>query len=531
MSFDRFGNRLIERLWVKLQNTPSILRSLALLIVYTVVGIALEEFGDILRTSSEVTPWDPAAGWYVVLLLSFGLRYIPVLIIISLIEAVVGNTNEYLIGIIVYSTLALIVYGGASALLVYKFDFDPRLLRLRDVVVFTVIFVFASLVVATLDISSLLALRQIELSEWISKTMHEWAGESTGIAMLAPPLLILFRKLPWLNKRLTLQSSPPNINFRLPKFRELGEWLGIFTVTVLFTWVAHGAIKTEGLDYTYFSFIPLTFIGVWKGFETTTIVVLLINITTAILVGKNIGNSDTLALQFGLMTITYIGLLLSAFVNAKTQESIKRKELEKQLRYDATHDSLTGLYNRAWFLERLEQIGQTNPENCLFAVLFLDIDRFKTVNDRFGHTVGDRLLVQIAQKLQKCLPECTSVSRLGGDEFTIILEKLTNISQVSQIAEVICQRLRQTYMVDGYKVFTTVSVGVALSSGSASKSGFQYHQETSNLLRDADIALYEAKAKGKSQYVIFDSQMYEKVMMQAQLEHDLRQAINELNNQ
>ena len=121
----------------------------------------------------------------------------------------------------------------------------------------------------------------------------------------------------------------------------------------------------------------------------------------------------------------------------------------------------------------------------------------------------------------ECLPESTPVARLGGDEFTIILEGITDILQVSQIAEVICQGVGQTYVVDGYEVFITASVGIALSSGD--------RQEVFNLLRNADIALYEAKTRGKAQYAIFDGQMYDKVVAQAQLEQDLRQAINELN--
>ena len=195
--------------------------------------------------------------------------------------------------------------------------------------------------------------------------------------------------------------------------------------------------------------------------------------------------------------------------------------LEKQLRYDATHDNLTGLYNRAWFLDRLEQTqNQANEnKNYLYAVLFLDLDRFKTVNDSLGHLIGDRLLILIAQKLRECLPEHTSIARLGGDEFTIILEDISDIDRVSQIAEAICHNLGQTYIIDRYQLFITVSIGIAVNS-SASQS--------LNLLRDADIALYEAKAKGKSQYVVFDSQMYERVVTKTELEQDLRQAINEL---
>lgn len=523
MSFDRVDTGIVQRLWIWLQNSSGIWRVLILLTVYVVVGVALEELADLLRSSWNVQPWDPAAGWHIVLLFGFGLRYLPVLPIAPFLgEVLFQPQGDSLINGTIYSILVPIIYGAASALLLYRLDIDPRLFRLRDVVRFAVVFAIASLFLAIFKLGFLLALSQIEPSEWFSQMMHEWAGEATGIALLAPPLLILLRRFPWLNKRLTLRGLPPDIHLKPPKFKDTKEWLALFTVTILFTWAAHGRGQPENLDYAYFTFVPLTFVCAWKGFESTTIITLLINIMAVSFVGKNANNNDALALQFGLMTITYIGLLLSAYVSARNRETTKRKNLEIRLRYDATHDSLTGLYNRAWFLEHVEKTQQQADErDYRFAILFLDLDRFKTVNDSLGHAAGDRLLVQIADRLQECLPESTLVARLGGDEFTIILEELTDISQASQIAGVICQRLGQTYIVDGYEVFTTVSIGVAFSS-----SG---RQEVPNLLRNADIALYEAKTRGKSQYAVFDSQMYDKVMLQAQLEQDLRQAINELN--
>ena len=524
MSSRQIGNGIIGRLWKWLQNSPAPVRSLLLLVIYIVVGVALEKLAVLFGSSWQVQPWDPAAGWHIVLLFGFGLRYIFAVPIAPFIEYFLFKSQgEGIVSVTLSGVYVASFYGAASALLLYKWDLDPRLSRLRDVVKFSVTFVVASLCVAIFNISSLLALGKLEPSEWISKVMHGWAGEATGIAMLAPPLLILLRRFPWSQKHLTLQGSPPDISLRLPRFNEIKDWLGLFALTTLFTWAAHGGIKSKGLDYAYFTFVPLTLVCAWKGFESTTVITLLINIMAVSFVGKKVGSNDPLVVQFGLMTVTYVGLLLSAFVSARNRESDLRKGLEQQLRYDATHDSLTGLHNRAWFLDRLEQTKNkaSENENYLYAVLFLDLDRFKTVNDSLGHLVGDELLVLIAQKLRECLPETTSVARLGGDEFTIILEELMNISQASQTAEEICQHLRQTYIVDNYKVFITASMGIA----------FNYrNSQNSNLLRDADIALYEAKARGKSQYVVFDRQMYERVITRTQLEQDLRQAIDELDN-
>ena len=530
MSGDRLDSEIVQKeivqkCWIWLQNCPGVWRSLTVVVFYITIAVALEKIASIFCSSNQGQPWNPAAGWRIVLLFGFGLRYVLVLPIVPFLKNVLfQNLDHSLIGGMIYGILVFIVYGAASTLLLYKLDFEPRLLRLPDVVKFSVVFACASLVFAILDVGSLLALEKIELSEYFSQTMREWGGEATGIAMLAPPLLILLRKFPWSEKRLTLRDSPPDISLRLPNYQDTKEWLGLFTVTVLFTWAAYGGIQSESLDYAYFTFVPLIFVCAWKGFELTTIITLLINVMAVSFVGKNANNTDTLTLQLGLMTVTYVGLLLSAYVSARNIESTKNQDLEEQLRYDATHDSLTGLYNRAWFLDSLEKTQQQADENedYLFAVLFLDLDRFKMVNDSLGHVAGDRLLAQIAARLQECLPESTPVARLGGDEFTIILEGITDISQVSQIAEVICQGVGQTYVVDGYEVFITASVGIALSSGD--------RQEVLNLLRNADIALYEAKIRGKAQYAIFDSVMYDKVVAQAQLEQDLRQAVNELNS-
>lgn len=523
MSSRQIDPKIVSRLWRWLQNSPAVWRSLVLLVFYISVGLALEELADRFRTDWQVQPWDPAAGWHIVLLLAFGLRYIFAVPIAPFLgDVLFKSQGENAISGMLSSVSVTIFYGVASALLLYRLDFDPRLTRLPDVVKFAVIFVLASLGAALLNMSSLLALGQVEQSKWFSKVMHAWAGQATGIAMLAPPLLILLRRFPWSPKHLTLQGSPPDISLRLPRFNEIRDWLVLFALTISFTWAANGGIQSKGLDYTYFTFVPLTLTCAWKGFESTTVIILLINLMAVGFISTT-ASGDPLAIQFGLMTVTYVGLLLSAFVSARSQEINRRKSLEKQLRYDATHDSLTGLYNRAWFLDRLEQVQHkaSENENYLYAVLFLDLDRFKTVNDSLGHLVGDRLLVLIGQKLRECLPESTAIARLGGDEFTIILEDLSDIARASQIAEAICRNLRQTYIIDRYQLFTTVSVGVAVNSGAS---------HNLNLLRDADIALYEAKAKGKSQYVVFDRQMYERVMIKTELEQDLRQAINELDN-
>jgi diguanylate cyclase (GGDEF)-like protein/PAS domain S-box-containing protein len=197
-----------------------------------------------------------------------------------------------------------------------------------------------------------------------------------------------------------------------------------------------------------------------------------------------------------------------------------RKHAEERLLHDALHDVLTRLPNRTLFMERLRQaiLLAQRTKGSLFATLFLDLDRFKVINDSLGHMIGDQLLVAIAQRLMTCLRPNNTVARLGGDEFVILLEDIKDSSQVTAIADRIQQELMQPFNLSGHEVFTTVSIGIALSS-----TGYTLAED---VLRDADIAMYRAKAKGRACYAIFSKGMYTRAVAQLQLETDLRWAID-----
>jgi diguanylate cyclase (GGDEF)-like protein/PAS domain S-box-containing protein len=202
------------------------------------------------------------------------------------------------------------------------------------------------------------------------------------------------------------------------------------------------------------------------------------------------------------------------------QDITERKRAEQQLLHEAYHDALTGLPNRAWFVEQLEKslesVKQGKEE--LFGILFLDLDRFKVINDSIGHMYGDQLLVGIAERLRKCLRPGDKVARLGGDEFTILLSGVREVGEVIDVANRIQKEIAHPFKLSGYEMFTTVSIGIALST-----SGYEAPEE---LLRDADTAMYQAKSSGKAQYVIFDKGMHARAMNLLQLESDLRRAID-----
>jgi len=197
-----------------------------------------------------------------------------------------------------------------------------------------------------------------------------------------------------------------------------------------------------------------------------------------------------------------------------------RIQVQTKLKYDALHDTLTGLPNRNLLMERLELAihRAKRLENYHFAVLFLDLDRFKVINDSLGHLAGDKLLIAIAQKLQATFREIDLVARIGGDEFVILLEDIKDIQEAVHATERIFTELEIPTTIEKREVYTTASIGVVLVT--------KDYEEASHLLRDADIAMYRAKANGKGRYEIFDAEMHKQALKRMHLENDLRRAID-----
>jgi diguanylate cyclase (GGDEF)-like protein/PAS domain S-box-containing protein len=206
----------------------------------------------------------------------------------------------------------------------------------------------------------------------------------------------------------------------------------------------------------------------------------------------------------------------------------ERKRVERQLLHGAFHDALTGLPNRVLFLDRLGQaIRRSNQSpDYKFGLLFLDLDRFKVVNDSLGHVLGDKLLVALAHRLQSCVRASDTVARLGGDEFTILLDHIQSLSDATLAAKKIQKELTIPFNIEGHEVFTTASIGIVFSRGEATDTGeSNLYTHPEEFLRDADIAMYRAKALGKARHEVFNLAMHDQTMSLLQLETDLRLAI------
>ena len=202
-------------------------------------------------------------------------------------------------------------------------------------------------------------------------------------------------------------------------------------------------------------------------------------------------------------------------------DNTERKQAEEKLVFDAVHDALTGLPNRILFLDRLSHCIESSSRrrNSRFAVLYLDLDRFKVVNDSLGHLLGDQLLVEIGTRIKSVIRKGDTLSRLGGDEFAILCEEIEDIGVVTNLATRIHEELAQPIDLAEQQIVVGCSMGIT-------ESGFGYDRPE-DMLRDADTAMYRAKARPGSTYEIFDATMHERAMNVLQKETDLRQALEE----
>ena len=196
------------------------------------------------------------------------------------------------------------------------------------------------------------------------------------------------------------------------------------------------------------------------------------------------------------------------------------KEAEIQIYHQAFHDTLTNLPNRALFMEHLGMAikRRKRRDDYHFAVLYLDIDRFKLVNDSLGHSVGDNLLIAFAARIQNSLREIDTLARMGGDELVILLEDIENDKYASSVAERLQQELKRPFMVNGKEVFAPASFGVVIDT--------EQYELPEDIIRDADAAMYHAKEKGRAQFKVFDKKLHQKALHLLQRETDLRKAIH-----
>jgi diguanylate cyclase (GGDEF)-like protein len=202
------------------------------------------------------------------------------------------------------------------------------------------------------------------------------------------------------------------------------------------------------------------------------------------------------------------------------QNITERKEAEQKITYDAYHDSLTGLPNRSSFIDKVEnsiKFKKKFIQDYKFFILFIDLDRFKMVNDSLGHLIGDRYLIEIAKRLKASVKISDMVARLGGDEFAILLERVEDIDAAIEITKRLQEEISKPLYIDQHEFFPGASIGIASSQ--------MDYDNVEEILRDADTAMYQAKSSGRSRFDVFDQNMHHRAKHQLELDSDLRRAI------
>jgi diguanylate cyclase (GGDEF)-like protein len=272
-------------------------------------------------------------------------------------------------------------------------------------------------------------------------------------------------------------------------------------LTVVLTAAGSFLLIDENLMATYITLpIPIliasSLLVSWSGFVVAVLIILCAEV-------------------LHIASLSLLVLLVVAIISYLFADSLERSYHES--RYQALHDPLTDLPNRALFLEYLEHaLGRAERNRKIIAVLFMDLDNFKVINDSLGHDLGDKLLIQVAQRLRNCMRQGDTAARLGGDEFTVLLESLTDLGDAVRAAERIAVELQAPFVLGGREISVTTSTGIALSSPT--------YAQSASLLRNSDVAMYQAK-RTKARYEVFHSSMHHEAVKRLELEGDLRRAI------
>ncbi len=503
-------------------------RVVSVVVVYLVAWAGLDVVATHFQAEQDVSVWYPPPALDVVLLLVFGLRYIPALALSPIIHVtLVNSVGLDVLHVAVFDMITTAGYAGAVWVLLRVVHIDPRLPSQRDVMwLVSVACGAGTLFVATAQVTLLATAGAVSWGQWPLSVAGYWAGSATGIAMLAPFLLLTARR--WSGRRTggwpTTWTRRPAVSPHPPGLSvSRREMLAQLLVLGGAVYAAYGSALGASLDYTYLVYAPLLWIAVRGGLRAAALAVPAANIGAVALNGGRIPADGGIVLQFGLVTLTLIGLLLGSVVTQRRANSDRH-------RYNARHDPLTGLGNRALFTDELSAAldrGTDNPPQR-FAVLMVDLDNFKQVNDSLGHRVGDQLLTDVAHRLDEVTPSAATIARLGGDEFAVLLTDLTDpTTELAAVANRILTTLARPHHLTDNLTDTPTPVVVTTSIGSALPriDPSEHSNNTADLLRCADVALHHAKRRGSNQHATFTAAMHSDARTALQRETALRQAL------
>jgi len=424
----------------------------------------------------QVTPIWPPTGIALVGLLLFGRRSWPGITVGAfLVNAPIGPSLPAAAAIAIGNTLAPLV----AITLLEAVGFEKELDRLRDAIGLVFLAAILSMAVsATVGTATLVLSGAVPARAFWPTWLVWWAGDAMGILIVAPFLLSLLRV---------------RVHTALPWRRRAEEILLFFG-----TLVVAGAVFGTGLRITYLIF-PFLAYAAWRfGQRMAATSALLVSGIAIVAAVHRVGPfaSETLALrminlQVFNASVALATLVLTSAVAERRKDVAARLRAEQQLAHQALHDPLTGLPNRALFMDRLEQaVARSERRSHPVAVMFLDLDRFKVINDSLGHTAGDQILIRVGQRLRASLRPGDTVCRFGGDEFVVLCEDMRSEGEATHIATRLGWSVAHPIPLPTGEVVVTTSIGVAIAKGP--------QDSAENLVRDADAALYRAKERGRA---------------------------------
>lgn len=504
----------------------------AVCVVYLAGWLGLAGVAAGFQAGREVSLWYPPSGLSFALLLLFGLRYTPVLVVTDVLAKLVGITPDASwIDVASRAGWTTFVYAAAAAVLLRRVRIDPRLLTQRDVSWFLGLgCVLAPAVAAAgqvlqYDLSGLL-----RWSDGVTNTAAFWSGSATGIGMLTPALLVASRTVRVLAPGLTpSQPQPPITSPR--RWESLGQ-AALLAATVV---IAYGGRVERSLDFAYLVYLPLIWIAVRARFTRTVLAVFTANVAAVALVGPAAAEHP-LRLQLGLVSLTLASLMLGAVASQRHADAVHAAGA-------ALRDPLTGLFTRAVLVDRLTAAVQRRRRGPgpLAAVLACDLDSFRSVNDGLGRDAGDRLLVAVADRIQRTCGPGMVTARLGGDEIAVLIEHPAGVDEAQEVAGRLVAALHRAFTDDGRDIHLTASVGVAVLDGprlppsgssvdrsdSVRAAVRDRGEEAEQLLRSADTAVRHAKTLGGDRLELFTEPLRERGRQQLRRRAALRQAVTD----
>jgi diguanylate cyclase (GGDEF)-like protein len=470
-------------------------------VAYGVVAFLSLRFALVVR---QVTPIWPPTGIAVVALIVLGRRVWPGIAIGALlVNAAIGPTLLTAAAIAVGNTLAPLVV----TTLLQSLDFRLQLDRLRDATALVVLGALGMTISATGGTTVLLLSHSIPASAYWSTWSVWWTGDTMGVLLIAPFLLSV-RSYTW----------PTRIAWR--------RCLEFALLFAALAFVAHLVFMSR-LQIEYLVFPLLVWSAVRLGQRGATPAALVVS---GIAIWASVQETGPFAgetlmqkmvtLQVFNGSVAFASFVLAAVFAERDHGFVERRRVENELARKALHDPLTGLANRALFMERLGQaLARSERHDGSVAVLFLDLDRFKVINDSLGHDVGDSVLVHVADLLRAALRPEDTASRFGGDEFVILCEDIESGGHAVTIATRLTQALGEPLALEAGEVVVTTSVGIATAKGTA--------ESPEDVVRDADTAVYRAKERGRSRIEIFDHDMRVRTQGRLRTENELRRAIEQ----